>query len=126
MAFLEHVNITVSDTAATAAWLGEVFGWKLRWQGLTPQGSETAHVGTDTSYIALYQARDPDTRAHAGYGPVGGLNHIGVVVEDMAEAERAVTQAGFKPHSHADYAPGRRFYFHDGDGIEWEVVSYAP
>ncbi len=32
---------------------------------------------------------------------------------------------GSQTHSHADYEPGRRFYFHDEDGIEFEVVSYA-
>jgi hypothetical protein len=29
-----------------------------------------------------------------------------------------------RPFAHADYAPGRRFYFLDPDGIEYEVVSY--
>ena len=38
--------------------------------------------------------------------------------------EAKVNKAGFKTHSHADYEPGRRFYFHDGDNIEFEVVSY--
>jgi hypothetical protein len=28
------------------------------------------------------------------------------------------------PFSHDDYDPGRRFYFLDPDGIEYEVVSY--
>ncbi|MEC7669548.1 MAG: VOC family protein, partial [Pseudomonadota bacterium] len=29
------------------------------------------------------------------------------------------------PHNHADYEPGKRFYFDTPDGIEIEVVSYA-
>ena len=33
--------------------------------------------------------------------------------------------AGLTPFSHGDYAPGRRFYFFDWDGIEFEIVSYA-
>lgn len=33
--------------------------------------------------------------------------------------------AGFTPFNHGDYEPGRRFYFLDGDGIEYEIVSYA-
>jgi catechol 2,3-dioxygenase-like lactoylglutathione lyase family enzyme len=53
------------------------------------------------------------------------LNHVGVVVEDLDATEAKVRAAGFAPHSHADYEPGRRFYFHDRDGIEFEVVSYA-
>ena len=35
-----------------------------------------------------------------------------------------VVAAGLTPFSHADYEPGRRFYFLDPDGIEYEVVSY--
>ncbi|MGJ8556368.1 MAG: VOC family protein, partial [Sulfitobacter geojensis] len=30
----------------------------------------------------------------------------------------------FKTSNHADYEPGRRFYFHDTDGVEFEVVQY--
>ena len=51
----------------------------------------------------------------------------------MVEAERAgeqstvvaATPEGYEPFSHADYEPGRRFYFLDRDGIEFEVISYA-
>ena len=35
-----------------------------------------------------------------------------------------VKDAGFEPHSHGDYEPGKRFYFDDENGIEFEVVSY--
>jgi len=31
---------------------------------------------------------------------------------------------GLTPFSHGNYEPGRRFYFFDPDGIEYEVVSY--
>jgi hypothetical protein len=40
-------------------------------------------------------------------------------------AEARVIAAGLRPFSHADYEPGRRFYFLDPDGIEYEVVSYS-
>ena len=56
---------------------------------------------------------------------VGGLNHIGIVVDDLGAMEERVIAAGLKPHSHQDYEPGRRFYFHDRDRIEYEIVSYA-
>ena len=54
----------------------------------------------------------------------GGLNHIGLVVEDLEAVETSVRAAGYTPHSHADYEPGRRFYFDDDNGIEFEVVAY--
>jgi len=53
------------------------------------------------------------------------LNHIGVQVDDLDATEARVIAAGLLPFSHADYEPGRRFYFLDPDGIEYEVVSYA-
>jgi glyoxylase I family protein len=36
-----------------------------------------------------------------------------------------VVAAGLTPFSHADYEPGRLFYFLDPDGIEFEAVSYG-
>ncbi|GKY86793.1 VOC family protein [Sinisalibacter aestuarii] len=125
MGALEHVNVTVSDPSATAAWLAEAFGWRTRWQGPAIHGGETAHVGGDDFYVALYAPKVQSEPAVDSYGIRGGLNHIGVVVDDIAATEARVKALGFRPFNHADYEPGRRFYFHDGDGVEWEVVSYA-
>jgi len=46
------------------------------------------------------------------------------VVDDLDAVETRVKDAGFATHSHADYEPGRRFYFNDADNIEIEVVTY--
>jgi len=129
MAYLEHVNLTVADPKKTAAMLSELFGWHTRWEGsvLNSQGY-TVHVGSDDSYVAVYSGADPSQtvpKADASYQTRGGLNHLGVVVDDLDAVEAKVNAMGFTAHSHADYAPGRRFYFHDMDGIEIEVVSYA-
>jgi hypothetical protein len=53
-----------------------------------------------------------------------GLNHLGIVVDDLDAAEKAVLAAGFQPHLHADYEPGRRFYFKDNNELEFEVICY--
>jgi catechol 2,3-dioxygenase-like lactoylglutathione lyase family enzyme len=98
-----------------------LFGWRVRWTGPAKAGGYTVHVGTDDSYVAVYSyapGKAPDLDG-------GRLNHIGVVVEDLDAAEARVRDAGYEPHSHGDYEPGRRFYFDDADGIEFEVVSYA-
>lgn len=123
-AFLEHVNVTVSDPARTADSLCKLFDWRIRWQGDAIHDGSTVHVGSDDSYIAVY-TKNEQVGPHAdSYSTRGGLNHIGVVVDDLDEAEARVLAAGHKTHSHADYEPGRRFYFRDDDGIEFEVVSY--
>ena len=48
-----------------------------------------------------------------------------IQVDDLDAVEQRVIAAGLAPFSHGDYEPGRRFYFFDPDGIEYEVVSYA-
>lgn len=58
------------------------------------------------------------------YVTLGGLNHLGVVVADLAATEARVVAAGFAPKDHADYAPGRRFYFDGPEGVEIEAVAY--
>ena len=124
-ATLEHLNITVSDPDATAAWMERVFDWHVRWSGAAISDGYSVHVGGDDSYVALYSPGAPAQAKESSYGHVGGFNHLAVVVDDLDMTERRVEAEGFTPRSHADYEPGRRFYFSDGDGIEIEVVSYA-
>jgi len=62
---------------------------------------------------------------HTGQKKGRPLNHVGLLVDDLDAAERVVREYGFEPWGHDDYEPGRRFYFFDWDGIEFEVVSYS-
>lgn len=126
MAYLEHVNVTVADPDATAALFGDLFGWHVRWSGGAIDDGRSVHVGGDGFYVALYTgpAGVPLAAAHTSYREKAGLNHIGVVVDDLDAVERAVKAKGYDTHSHADYKPGRRFYFDDENGVEIEVVSY--
>lgn len=123
-AILEHANFTVPDPQATARWMEEIFGWHIRWQGDAMAGGHTVHVGSEAQYVALYTPGDEVIKKGVNYTQVGCLNHIAVVVEDLDAMETAVKAHGFKTSNHADYEPGRRFYFHDADGIEFEVVEY--
>ncbi len=122
---LEHVNVTVPDPKASADILCDIFGWHIRWQGAAKDNGFTVHVGDDASYLALYAPDKQLVPNGDSYGRVGGLNHLGVVVDDLGAVEQRVRAAGFEPHSHADYEPGERFYFDGPDGIEFEVVSYS-
>jgi catechol 2,3-dioxygenase-like lactoylglutathione lyase family enzyme len=121
---LEHANITVSDPDATAQWLCDLFGWHVRWAGPAINGGRAVHVGDVSQYLALYGSVTGAEIGESSYETVGGLNHVGIVVDDLDAAEAAVRAAGFEPHNHADYEPGRRFYFDDNDGIEFELVQY--
>ena len=118
--FLEHINITVSDIDRSAALLRDLMGWHDRWRGPSQLGGETIHVGGERDYIAVYTKGAPIDRFAKGMP----LNHVGLVVDDLEAAEAVVKAAGLEPFNHADYEPGRRFYFFDWDGIEFEMVSY--
>ncbi|WP_439469002.1 VOC family protein [Blastomonas fulva] len=122
-AHLEHVNITVRDSEASARLLQDVFGWHVRWEGPAMNNGYTVHVGTEDSYVALYSL-PPEMQGQTRFEKGVPLNHLGIMVENLEATEAKVIAAGFLPFNHSDYAPGRRFYFFDADGIEYEVVSY--
>lgn len=125
MGRLEHVNLTVADPDASAALLSALFGWRERWRGPSAMGGWTIHLGEADveggQYVALNTHDGPVPR-HAKGKP---LNHVGVVVDDLDACEARAVAAGLVPFSRGDYAPGRRFYVFDADGIEWEIASYA-
>ena len=118
--FLEHANITVSDPDRSSALLQQLCGWRERWRGPSQLGGWTIHVGNERDYIAVYT----DEGKGGPYAKGAPLNHIGLVVDDLDGAEAVVVAGGLVPFGHADYEPGRRFYFFDWDGIEFEIVSY--
>ncbi len=122
--FVEHVNITVRDCRASAQLLESLFGWHVRWEGPAMNNGHTVHVGTDESYIALYTP-PPALLAAIPFSKGLPMNHVGIVVDDLDAVEARVLSAGLTPFNHADYPPGRRFYFFDENGIEYEVVSYS-
>jgi catechol 2,3-dioxygenase-like lactoylglutathione lyase family enzyme len=123
-ATLEHANLTVRNPARTARLMCDLFGWHIRWEGPAMADGHTVHVGTEDSYLALY-TQDGEATDPAIFAKGRPFNHIGVLVHDLDGVEARVKAAGLTPFSHGDYEPGRRFYFLDHDGIEFEVVSYA-
>ena len=121
---IEHVNVTVSDPDRTAWLLEALFGWRERWRGKSVSGGNTVHVGSDAQYVAV-SAHPAVPPPPGGFAKSLPLNHIGVEVDDLAATQAKVIAAGLTPFNHGDYEPGRRFYFFDPDGIEYEVVSYV-
>ncbi|MFM5893838.1 MAG: VOC family protein [Novosphingobium sp.] len=119
--WLEHVNITVTDPDRSSKLLQDLCGWHERWRGPSQLGGWTIHVGTERDYVAVYT----NEQAHGRFPKGAPLNHVGIVVDDLDGAEQVVVAAGLVPFNHMDYEPGRRFYFFDWDGIEFEIVSYG-
>ncbi|MEO9213196.1 MAG: VOC family protein [Caulobacteraceae bacterium] len=121
---IEHVNVTVTDADRTARSMEAIFGWRVRWSGPARSGGRSVHVGSADTYIALYTGSAGTRGGPADFAKGRPLNHIGVEVDDLDAVEARVIAAGLAPFNHDDYEPGRRFYFLDPDGIEYEIVSY--
>ena len=117
---LEHANISVTDPERSAKLLADLLGWSERWRGPSMLGGSTIHVGADHDYVALYTADNVIGEYRKGQP----LNHLAFTVDDLDGAEEVVKRHGLEPFGHGDYEPGRRFYFFDWDGIEFEVASY--
>jgi glyoxylase I family protein len=122
-AFIEHVNLTVSRPERSAGLFRDLFGWRVRWRGPARDGGQVIHVGDEANYIAVH-AEPGEKKEGLGWPKGEPLNHVGIQVANLDEIERRVVAAGLTPFSHGDYEPGRRFYFLDWDGIEFEIVSY--
>ena len=123
--FLEHANITVRDSKNKAAELCNLFGWKIRWEGEGKNNGTTVHVGSEESYLALWEPVELKDGGDRSDRILGHLNHVGVVVGDLDATEQRIKDAGFTTYFHADYEPGKRFYFDFYDDMEIEVVSYS-
>ena len=121
---LEHINITVPDPQASAAILCDLFDWHIRWEGAVMNDGYSVHVGSAQDYLALYRPGAGLRPAQPRYVTAASLAHVGVVVDDLDAAEAKVRAAGYTPHNHGDYEPGRRFYFDGPDGVEFEIVAY--
>ena len=120
---LEHINLTVTNTDATAAILAKIFDWNIRWTGAAKDNGKTIHLGTDNTYLALYSHAEKHL-ANITNKTIRSLNHIGIQVDDLDAIETKVKAVGLIPYNHGDYEPGRRFYFNLEEGLEIEVVSY--
>ncbi len=122
--FIEHVNLTVHNPEQRAQVFMRLFDWHIRWQGDAMNGGTTVHVGDERCYLALYTPRQFESEQPQDSHYPGSLNHVALQVDDLDLIEQRVLDEGFETFNHGDYDPGRRFYFLDPDGIEFEIVQY--
>lgn len=121
---LEHVNLTVSDLQRSIDFYCRLLDLHIRWHAEPTAENQEAHIGDERTYLALFQAPEPG-HADADYDRVG-INHFGLVVDDLDTYRRRLAELQVTPHYEPNYEPGRRLYFYDPDGIEVELVEYAP
>ncbi len=123
-AYVEHANITVKDLDATVKFLSTAIPeFQVRHQGFNTK--RWCHIGTQQSYIAVQEV-EPKPQQHVSRTPYFdlGVNHVGLVVEDVAQIEQRLTAAGYRKNMYEDEGYRKRLYFFDGDGLEWEFIEY--
>lgn len=102
---MNHVALEVGDVEEALAFYGSVFDFTLR-----GRGRRMAFMDMGDQFIALGEGR--------GQGP-DGHRHIGLVVDDLETARRALEDVG------AEILPGRGLDFRDPWGNHVQVVEYA-
>lgn len=119
---LEHANICVTDVQASTDFYCRLFGLEVSWEGLTDAGRRAVHVRRGDTYLSLFEAGTAG-RASLGYH-AAGYNHVGFEVHDLDDYRQRLQAMEVPLKGEEDYAPGRRLYFYDPDGIEIELVEY--
>ena len=130
--YLEHANMTVPDIDEAIAFLTTIEpDFYVRHRDFSAGKCEWAHVGSDEFYIAL-QTPYPDAGpkpAQNFYRDIG-INHLGWVVENLAEVEKRLRSRGYVSNEggNTDSASEqyrRRVYYFDKAGFEWELIEYS-
>lgn len=130
--YVEHLNITVPDLDESIRFVQTAMpDFKVR-RRFQIDGRKWAHVGTDTTYLAMIQAdRQPEARPQAQRMTdmdKAGFNHVGFVVENLDAVRERLLSAGFAGGYNngeiieAEYR--RSAYFLDVHGSEFEFMQY--
>ena len=128
MTRIEHLNITVPDIDAALAFLVIVApDFNVRKDVKSPERHRWVHVGNKQSYFAL-QEPHLDSLVPQSFQTTYknyGLNHIGLVVDDLEATEERLIEQGY---SRGIFAPEetyrKRAYFFDKAGFEWELTEF--
>ena len=125
--YLEHVNVTVRDLEESVAFYCELLGGVVSWRGKALNMNKVvpaAHVKLSSGYLSMFECERGGSAVY-DYAPPG-INHIGFVVDDLAQTRSRLESLGVNVEKEADYSPGVRLYVFDPNGIELELVGYGP
>ncbi|NVK63937.1 MAG: VOC family protein [Flavobacteriales bacterium] len=121
--YLEHANMTVNNLDQSIHFFQSAFPDFIIRGGGDSDGRKWIHLGNDTTYIAINEAVE-EIHNEKNYS-TSGFNHIGFVVEDLAEISEQLLAAGYKRSYPKQVEEFRiRDYFFDADGNEFEFVQY--
>ncbi|MBC7004392.1 VOC family protein [Photobacterium sp. BZF1] len=122
--YVEHANITVGNIDHTIAFIQTALpAFAVRHCGES-NGYRWCHIGTEQSYLALQEVVERTSVDRTPYVD-SGINHIGLVSEDVEAIRARLLAAGYKENEMETSHPWRkRVYFWDPNGIEWEFIEY--
>jgi catechol 2,3-dioxygenase-like lactoylglutathione lyase family enzyme len=123
---LEHANLTVRDIEVMIRFLLTAFPeFRVRGEGISPDGNRWVHIGTQETYIALSPTKVEPEKRWMPYRGVAGVNHVAYEVDDVEALRERMKSAGYKDSTPPNAHPYRkRQYFYDPEGNDWEFVQY--
>ena len=122
--YVEHANITVGSIERTIEFIQTALpDFSIRHCGHN-EDYRWCHIGTEQSYLALQEVVERHSIDRTPYRDVG-INHIGLVTENIAEVRSRLLAAGYHENEMETSHPWRkRIYFWDPNGVEWEFIEY--
>lgn len=122
--YLEHANITVASLEKAVHFLTTAFpDFAVRGEGRS-DNCHWLHLGDQTTYIALQQNHQITATQDEQYVS-NGVNHLGFVVDNLADIESKLIAAGYQKDPMSTQEQYRnRSYFYDGNNVEWEFIEY--
>ncbi|WP_327141898.1 VOC family protein [Nocardia sp. NBC_01327] len=122
---LNHAVLFVSDVERSAAFYGEVLGFRRLPGGFPGAVFLQAEGSANDHDLGLFQSPDPSVEHRTGRI---GLYHLAWEVNTLAELQRmreALTRAGVLRGA-SDHGSTKALYAADPDGIEFEVCWLVP
>lgn len=122
---LEHANLIVRDVDAMVKFLETAFpDFRIRGEG-SNNGARWLHIGSESTYIALNEAKSEANEPWRPYAGKPGLNHLGYEVDDAEALRNRLAAAGYRDSTVPnDHEHRKRVYFYDSEGNDWEFVQY--
>lgn len=128
MTKIEHLNITVPDIDEALAFLSIVApDFQVRKDVKSPDRHRWAHVGNEQSYFALQEPHLDSITPNSVQKTYKncGVNHIGLVVENLESIEANLIEQGYCRGIFAlEETYRKRAYFFDKAGFEWELTEF--
>lgn len=122
---LDHVNLSVTNLAASLDWYARVFGFEAVERG-DSHGTPWAIIKSGGALLALYEHADRKVPDAAALDRVGhhGIAHVGLRIEDEAKWLATVQRERVHVDHEWRYPHSKSWYVVDPSGWEIEVALW--